>query len=745
MNNQVILIVFILLIGSLSAWKIPSYYQNAVNLSVANWSYVATYGANSFVEAPTPYVLVKMVDAGNPSTYSIVGYSASGEELGNINYSVVNYVGQNAFILLSNKTNAVTLFGTIISGGRPWYTASIFYNRVGSPVIASTLCVKLCPVIQFSTSPYAINGLAQYFNLTLNTTYSNIFVGFGQPFGTISPLGFAGRYPEALVIMANKSLIYENFNITFYPDIIHGFNISAHNGLAYYTLKDLGINGNSLIQLPTNSMNAGNVFGNNDYDFEAYLGAPPSPYDQLVSEQFRFNTENGFMSNIAVRTNSISAIPNIFLNRNARIQIITTNYIRFVITPAFTTNYLLGSILTNNQASSSQIKDFQTYLSVSNIIWQHKFRTFAFPSNSNTAYDIINGQNNVPFLRISLPPSPDYGVGCEGLYLNTTDNGDTGSIPFSVLNCTTNPTLIIQNLTTQTNVYNSLKVWYNSFNNSNFGYSSPVVFNNYQLKSGATINQIYQGNTPFIITLSQPLNINSVVSLNGNLFMSYNGFDFVAMNNIAFGSIDGNWIDTNTSSYSINNRKLLITWRNDGQSVPSLHTRTLSINGITASSMRLYNISFNTLSSNPEPPRSYVNVALQSPLTANINKLYSNTYLLSAPTYRNNTAPIIITNGLVFPVTSINYLAVNQVLTILPNISFPYWTLMVMVIIIMLLSGFLLTHQHQQIGFALIFIVMYFVGISTFLASGHFEIVAVAIILTLLFILYEFTPKRKDG
>ena len=508
-----------------AVWTFEPLYSNVINVTVANWSYV-----NGNFNYPAKTALVSLNKTGDPTLIKIDGYSNSLQNLGSIQFAILQQKGNVTEILLNGVTNE----------SLPWAIASIFYNPVTSNVCSAQapLVITTCSWQAFPSLPFSFDGqsftlIGFYSNSTASKTsitpfYSNTILANFSLSLNASFVASDGM----LVVLANRSLVSRSFNLSWRPTYFINYTVNASAGR--YKLASHGLLGSTVSNAPISSSHSNTIFigATDGIGFEAWLATVGNQiYSEgmgkfttlLYSDIYNatLTTHSGLSPSTQTQTLNISVSANI-----------PTQY---MILPAFTTNVILSSRETNPTVSNqiAQPSDFSNWIPIRNIVWQYNFSTYAFPSSPKPS-GLLSFNVPASFLIINTTHYYTMGQYCGSVYMEGyLGTVDVGAVPFYILNCTTNGAqparFLLQNTTVNDETYNAVNVYYNYpplFLSS--GFSNSIVLDNWQFEYGSyfTFNGMIGGLSPFVIQTSLPIASNSFINETmslavGDAFFSY--------------------------------------------------------------------------------------------------------------------------------------------------------------------------------------------------------------------------------
>jgi hypothetical protein len=313
------------------------------------------------------------------------------------------------------------------------------------------------------------------------------------------------------------------FNETWYPSTSETLNLSSTtNGLR---LNSLGL-GQTFLTNTTSSLpldnNANVVFGGNTdgKGFESWFYA----VSNQIASQGMGNCATCLIPNIYnVTTTRLRAVnynqQNLFFNLNILSNSPSTFY---YILPAFTSNYVASKTYFNANAANAVNNQniWQYALPITNIIFNFSYKSYATGNSMITTpvYFNYSGYQSVPYLVMNITHFVEMGNSCYNMYLNenyynSTINTGFG-VPFYILNCSSNSRyaqILVANTAFNGNPYNSLWVYYGGAVNYNINPSNNIIYNQWKFASGTDITANDMDTFPFVIHLSQPLNLLSYI------------------------------------------------------------------------------------------------------------------------------------------------------------------------------------------------------------------------------------------
>ena len=545
----VLLLCLLIVRSNASSWNWSNAqngaYKNAYNITVSNWNYTATYGTSKFQEGSARYVLLNLSIIGNPGQITMLGYSSSRQNLGIVPCWYVGSTSNSVIFLVSNFTTSFT----------NWNSLTVFYNPTTA---VNAGCLGTFQTLGFNkTNIKVINYNAPYISDNLlkapriNQPWSN---------STNTKFNFTLVSPTGFVLLANHSLVGARFNMSYFPDNLHGYQIT--NTLnTRYILTSYGTFGSSLVSnAPLNSQNANFIFTNSvAYDgvgFEGFFQGELA--NQIVSEGMIVNESASSLGRVygSIFNSTTSKAAGLDINSQAfdfGLNISANIPTSIMIIPAFTRNNLVSNVLTNNNPNANPKNNtnfgfsFKTFFY--NVNWTYQFRTSAFPKSGTlipNGITLLNfSANNVSYMLLTLNNTPlEMGPSCQYVNFrgyNNQSGSDLGPIPFSVISCNPNNAIsrfVLYNTTLGGFNYNAFYMFYGSQFNNTPNYANAMVLNNWQFLNTSTgviipyINaqalDVPGGRIPFTISLSQIMNTHSSIALHYNSIL---GQEFYMANN----------------------------------------------------------------------------------------------------------------------------------------------------------------------------------------------------------------------
>lgn len=732
-RNQLLftLLTLTILIASVSAWDWDNNYQNAINITVRNWSYVQSYNGILKFQAPSSSVMVSLNNKTNPFLYFIKGYNNLGQFVGNVSFDLINILGQNNTILFQNITDA----------GNHWTTATIFYNPK-IPVYGNTRALNQSQVIILSNPPQGIN-------VSLNVPDS----------------GF--------VLISNQTLIPNNLLITYFPDHGNGFQINTTGGLYY--LKDLGYSDGHVFSQSVLSDNANVVFGNLN-GFEEYVNPTgvTIPFISLLRPNTTVLYGEGLYANLKqfIISNQIftSNIPtSLDANNNPQKLYLKTagaNQLLIEVIPPFTTNYITSNVITNSNANSCSAGsgnlanwycDFQYRELINNLTWTFNFTTYANPNsigaNSmlNSAYSVNFGPDNTLFGLLNIPHLNSMGTDCRNIYLHGV-NALEGVIPYWLNNTGKYCQLVIPNKTTSNDPFYGFYLYFNSPHNIG-GFSNTSVLNSWEINQGSTFNTPLFGNTPFLVNLNRPLNLHSYVGLESAVVTGSTNFTFnngisLWIGPTAFMKDTAGFPDTQIIVTTAN----VATCGGNFAQVTSMFSKGLTaimnspaneIIDCVAQPMYTSNI-VNTIRLGKPIGIHDFTVNVIAPVNVVLYKLYTSSFNVGLIDVRPSQGLInnSYQNGTLKPVIT---LPINTSLTEPISPLFPLVSILSYVLALLAIVGLIafsmVMHSDEVTAGSLGLIIMFLVGIFAF--GSNFVILG--LVLFVIFVMYEYNKGKKHG
>jgi hypothetical protein len=757
---------------SVAAWSWVNNYRNDYNITVANWTYNAAYGSNTFTSFDrTGYVLVNLTNLGDPSAIQVNGYSNSLTNLGRIPYYYVNRYANTTLLLLRNVTNICT---TPIHCSA-WSKATVFYRPVNpslaalnstllNPNCLNNICFKAYNGISF----ILIGNASLYTNLNTTPPYSNRSVA-RLNFTPTQPT-FINKFID-LIVLTNNSLSTRNFFVNETRDVIGKFGVSGFSGR--YKFQSFGVGGGLVTSPDLKSRNANLVF-NSVNGFEGRFSWLSST-NAIVTEQTGTNVGSGCLFNCGIfnssSTNTLGYYPSLkfpFLD----IAIDTNVPTQFIIMPAFTTNYLTSNsnnpnAFSNNCGSvtiwnNGTYCDFQYKTVVNNINWTVAFKTKTCASGGCASPFVISGNvitaNNVPFLELTVPHSSAFiGPDCLNVQMGMTK-------PLSILNDTipfylefVNKTFckyILQNRTLTGFAYNSLYVFVDSVNATD--YTNTLLQNKFIIASGTTFSVPIAAadgsfgspsNMPALITMPTPFTPNSFIRTDGapNInFFHFGLFDYLSKDTPPASPGTINVLNPSL----IDDNKILLYSDTGPTGFPRVAFYMTDMSGIQSRGTVTYSNNSNSVAFfggsdfNPYPTKIISNsinqiVVVRHIATGNYNASWLLQNSKQTLITNNSGTPLLKVNG----TTTIIFNPATAVLTtIATGVSIPSYIFAVLGLLLMIFGATMFSN-HNMGDFP---VMMMIAGIWL---SGvwNFGLVIVALIFTILFILYEYTKHRKHS
>jgi YVTN family beta-propeller protein len=441
-----------------------------------------------------------------------------------------------------------------------------------------------------------------------------------------------------------------------------------------------------------------------------------------------------------------------------------TNQTIYYILPAFTRNSVISGIIPTNIVNGGinlnctgtllnlRPCTFQYYTLVNNINWFVNVTQYAYPTNTDTAYDI--GLNGIGYglLSISYTGYENlFGSTCGKIYLTTNQsNGNLNPIPFYCYYNSSSYSILIPNVSKSGYTYNQLLIWSSPYT-SIAPQSNTVLYNTWLIASGNQITIQNPGSVPYVIKLNNQLNPSSEICT-AHPIGTCDGFEYLDYNNGKYVlSAFGKTIDVNSINLS---QSIYVT---DVSSIGGLQmfTPTLFLSSVSSGSfVNLYNTT-TEISGIFAASISYFHLNLNSGLTAKVYHAYTNKYVLGNTHLTGNPIIINYTNNPNFSTTGLqnssNRLNLTHTTTISFNslanpvvlaagITFPRYDLLGLALIIMFISlGMFTDKRTGHIPFVFMLIALY---IMTF---WQYQILYIAVPITILFILIEYSGRESES
>lgn len=758
-NKILLTFIFLLSISSVTfAWSPDSLYLNHVNITVNNWNY--TQGSFTHI---AKYVLVSLNSSfANPYFYRIVGYDQRGDFLGNVSYEVVADFGN-----ISGTTQSAILIKNKTDSNQSWDFITLFFNPTHFNGTNTNCFTEYFPNCAKFGSMFKYLLANQIFNYTTNLDCSG-------------PSSCPWGWPSTFVVVTNRSITGDNFNITFITSLAYN-NLTANSVSNRYILNSygafgrsipiLGINYYSVSSPPISNANTNTIFGSAE-GFEGMFGIPSN---QIIAEGTQLKDGVGF-GNLAIdlfnSTKSyevnVGNLQSISQYGKFTLWIKPSSPIDLYILPAFSTNYTITTPIENDTLVYSNgcaedpsrpgwYCDFTQRETVENVSWNYTLKTNALPSNVGNL-SIVN-YTNIGYALLKIPAKNAFGIGCRNIYLHGLQNYE-GAISFYTYACTSNYTwLLIPNKTVNNYAFSSFYLYFDSVQNIG-GFSNKAILHNWQFATGNIFGEPYNA-MPFIINLSSPFNIGSYVQVSSTTYIAGNSFDTF----ISTGSTYtwGTELFTLNERSNANDRQMLITnytiylprcaggpqYHSEAQ----LYTTSLSINA-SPSGMGCYSGSYTlaNISERGDGGGTYSSTILLNlvyPISANVEHLYSITYngisgteVKGEPGINNCTGPNCFPNSTIgnpspFPV---NTLAVGEITPIFPTVTWPKFIISIVAIFALIFFAFTLKNDEIT-GGSMGLILLFLFGLFSF----GYSVVAIALVLLSLFIVYEYSEGRKHG
>lgn len=641
-KNNLNLLVFIALLAGLFAqipaqmlgqgWTLWKGYQNIANVVVSNWQGNYAYTpTNTLNVGKVGYIGITLPNVISGSYIIFSGYDLEGAApifKGNI----TGYYLDNTY-LLSNITQ----------NNQPYNMITAYYN----PTLACT-----------SSNCAATIGYNNYFS----NSFFNGYQTCSNPMETITIYKSAGFTDSCTAISLNQYTGYIDVPFsTWIPYVIKSSNRSNTNvSLTYssqlggsysYALNITGFKDNLINYDFISQQNVNSVSANTP---SIFLNPSINSQYQLLSNGIGLygvsNTPNGAIFNT---TNTLYHLFGVFFTQGFDLKLFYGNLIsaglvpkvNYFMFPAYTTNYTLTSNNVANVVSPNEINPlnctgsngwycgFLYRIPIANLTWQFRFNSAAYFTDNDfntlgSGYTI--GINNVGFTLITLPRYS--GMSCSGVYLRAWDNTtkeDYGTVPYTILNCTPSiMQIVIPSITLSSYPFTSLYAYFDSPNGLS-GFSNSVILNNFQPitnKSQFTYGGYgYPNNLPFLLTLSDPININSVIT-------AYPTFKFGTHANTHeyFNIGYPNNIEVNT--LVINDR--FLTWLNPSDNYYQFIGSTLDMLSGGASPTSIIANTTKHIATEQQDGMTFTFNGIY--LNASINKLYSTDYVLGSPEMQTN-------------------------------------------------------------------------------------------------------------
>jgi hypothetical protein len=719
---KILLVAFIIIIfltSTFRAWSFIPNYANSQNVTVNDWNYTSILDSITYKQSNAQYVLIKL-NFSLSFSEKVKGYDQNLNFLGNITWSPVP-ASNGTFILIPRLTD----------NGQAWSMATIFYHNIGGYSGVDPFNLSRVKGL----NAFTINGLPILWNKTLDLSKSN---------------------NQTWVIISSMSLANVPFNITYWPDIVHKLMVYSINGRYY--LKSFGLvgNGTYLTESPKTSSNANLLYGD-PYGFEGYF-AHMIPNNDLLSEGLIFNQSAGIVGKLYNTTsNSLANAGYNTTSAKLKLHVYSSNDIYFTFMPAFTTNYIIQGQAQNptptvSPAQNGTYFDYKYRIPITNINWTTAFTTNAWYGYYGTIETNTIKIPNVPYLLLNITHYYEMGNNCQYVYLRSLDtsvnpNIDYGAIPFYVYNCTTNGNdpmqLLISNHTEWGYLFNKFYLYYASPNNVSGDltpFSNISVYNDFILNKGTNFN-LTTGNN--FLKLTYPLNSNSYLVINNSYghspdlwpYFNNDGKEYLFYGSSCCGT------GGNSELYTFIPSRLFLHMGSD-MITQTLNSRIVSGQAIFSNTSTFYGVATSY-------PDDWVISLISSPNIATQTKLYSNNAIIGSPqlistivngtTGLPNTLPNSTTSGGLVT-TTINP---SAIISPTQTISFTGYTIPVLLAriistILIFLGAILVNRKGQQNvnGFILMLVIIWLIGL------WNIAILVLGIIITLVFIIYEFQMKK---
>lgn len=761
------------------SWNDPgtNAYQNAYIVYVNNWNYSSKYGSNTFKGDLTNYVLLNLTITGDPTKIRIVGYTRSNQSIGYIPYWLISQTNNSAVLLIQN-------FSPSQLGFTSWNSIVVFFNpktnvitgRADNSILANYQDISV-RMINYS---YLDIDSTLFRSLRINPPYSN---------KTYATINFSLSDPNGVVILANHSLVSDPGNISYFPDNLHGYQIT--NTLSTrYILKSFGTFLTSVVSgPPLESHNAQYLFNHTvPFDNIGYEGYFNPIANQIISEGLIVNESATSLSRVYGSIFNSTTVKGAGLDANYQsfdygINLSTSQPTSVLILPAFTRSFTNSTKLTNPNATVNTTCanapqgwycDFLQRIPIS-VNWQYNFTSYATYGTPNVP--ITQTFNNVGYLKLTIKAPIQFGPYCQYVYFNSYNNvtgsgTSGGAIPFTVLSC--NPynstaSFILLNRTNQSNTYNSFSLYYDSRFNDTPDFSNVLVRNQWNFNNSATYNgflNISASDIPYVVQLNQPLSFSSNIQVGysgpNNFYSAFNGIQSIydgCSNNPGHGSNLGG-CDGDVPDYT-NYPETTFLFANSLQSnspgnpLEQVYTRNLDmyayfIPGIDYTFLGNTINGFQFSHGSFAPTINHVYVGKLGNI-ANGYNLWSQNYTLypsqtkpynlinnCTSNCRNNnpfttTIPKTPTRLNLTNTTTINFANLSAPVILFGSQTFPKYYFLIIALIVILSGGLLLGNQsHKQVPFILMIIGLWISGL------WQIEMLILAFIITMFYIVHEY-------
>ena len=688
-----VLLGVIILSNSAYAWSWQPYYH-AINVTVADWRYADTIGANTYYGAMSNNVLVSLANTIDPFKLNVHGYTITGTDLGEVKYgvfnpyAVFNGISYNSLILISNKT---------ISGAK-WDKATIFYDAIG-------------------VGTYTFKSTANY-------SLSNNFVVLTIGDGTIS----------------------------YHADAFNEYNLTISGNAV--TLRSLGIIGYNQLNttLIQNKVLKNSTFGIYNTTLIYFYWDSP----QILGSTFRVYENRSKMYNLTSNTATLVSFGYVTPNIPAAWNIyppFTSN----VVVGNVVNNPLPSSLNTSingwyglflNRLLISNLTDNYTF-------WTYIPPAAVTDNTINRSILHAVTYNGVPYKIVELPYRSTFGTSCTDLYgysYNVISTLNLGAVPFYVLNCTPTTRLLLLNKTIKGYSYDNFYLYFNMpLKDSSPSFWNNSVYNGWHLTK--TANSLIELSTMGISELTLPSSITtdsfgshiSFGSSNTNSILNGQHTNFTINANgkeelIIYDGSGNNSVNTIKTNINAINLKFLVGsvyGQYAGNAANFFLGRDLVSHGIIAGANRMYIGNQTTTANNVRGDYYRMEIRLHT-ITATLTKLYSSNYTIGitetkSVTNFNNTNPINMSSTSTIDYTHGN---LNQTRTIYTGVTLKVWEIYLLAVMCILIMMFTFNPDQPFIFVCgLIFLVI--------LGLLEWALMIIAAMALLFFIMYEYTQKKR--
>lgn len=752
-----ILIGIAILSPSAFAWSYPPQYTQGYNVTIKNWAYTANYSNSIYGEPNASYALIKVQNIGDVHEVKIDGYNNLGNDVGHIPFYFVNKFQNTTYLLVSKYTTQ----------GQPYSTASIFYNPVATSILNNYQMVIPTPpsiingnlTISTITPDSDLGGFpSQWPNLILNNfMVGNWISGVVEANFTI---GTNNNQLQSFVVVSDHTLggdLYESWN----PDNINHYTIQSILNTYHLT----GGFGAFVTQPLSVSKNPNIIFNKTGYS--TYEGYFSTHSEQVLTEQLRVNQSlnNGEILNTT--THEYAGFSGFVASDQFDIRYWSNTPTQILIMPSFTTNVSVTSIAPNTNVYNPFTNNVTTYCygyeyvaPITNITWNvtSAFKSYAVPGHLGVSTNL--SALNTPLLMLNVTHYAGVmGNDCQDVHFQADLKGqDDGSVGFAINNVT--PLIcsyILKNRTSYGNVYNSVSMYFDSILNTSNYDNNQSIMNQYIVATGNYFT-IDTPQKPYLITLTQPLNPNSVISgtygcVNGYFSCSWETSELNTYAEPDFASISSYYFagggyhgTTSSINDTLSTNKQLFGFGSFGFASPTLSVTSSGLSNVTntiipGGQYTLVGGITPTLTFNLQRTKATITNITATASQSNVGQWKPTTCWEMITKISNSTSPPLTnTTPTKFNLTttSIDYSALNQTTTIYPGVSMTKGEADILSVIALIIMAFTFDGDSPFIfGIGLIFV--FIMG----LFDWPLEIVVGVIVGV--FIIYEYIEGKRRG